>query len=138
MDYDRNHPDGDEKVDYAKELYKTYFHVPLSHASVYKTFITTLAAINTKIGVSRTGAGAQNILTTHEGYMRFVSVPTLEEKVHGDDFYLNSPNHTLIPGTNNVFNYTNYTTLTPDQFKAFLKKNPAYEQILHNRYINYI
>jgi len=41
------------KVKLTKELYEKEFRVPLSHISVFKNFVTTLASLNTKIGIRR-------------------------------------------------------------------------------------
>jgi len=91
LQLDRTLEDGPEKVAKAKALLQNSFHISLSHASVFKTFVTTLAAINTKIGVRRKGSGAQNVQTTHESFMRFVTVPTLEDKMHKEEsFYVNN------------------------------------------------
>lgn len=135
---DREIKDDNEKMEAAAKLLENTFHISLSHASVFKTFVTTLSALNTKIGIRRSGAGMSNVLTPHEGYETFVEIPTIESLLHKNEksFYLNNRDYKLSNNPDVVYNYTSYTAMTPDRFKQVLKENPIYQELLDpdNRY----
>lgn len=122
-----------QKIQRAREL-SNAFTISLSHSSVYSMFIATLASANTKMGVRRKTKGAVTVQTPHEGFLSFIEVPTLEEMIHDPKFYEDNPNYLVIEGTNKVFNYTSYTTMTADQYRDFSRTKLDYQYLELNRY----
>ena len=120
------------KVKLTKELYEKEFRVPLSHISVFKNFVTTLASLNTKIGIRRMAQGAQTVLSPHDGYLKFIAIPSLEEKVHKEENFYNNRNYIASENSKYVFNYINYTTLTPNEFVELCERKPVYKQLLND------
>lgn len=99
-----------------RELFRIFdnsFRASLSDQNVYNSFITTLASVNTKIGIRRKSQGDSPVLTPHSGFMSFIAIP----RVIGDRI-----------------DDTHYATLTPLQFEEHLRKHPEYNILLDQRY----
>lgn len=100
-------------VDQLRLIFANEFRVPLSDQGVYNTFVTTLASINTKIGVRRKSAGEASVMAPNSTFMTYIKVPII---------------------TDGIYDNENYATLTSEQFKQHLKDHPEYSVLLDNRY----
>ena len=132
---DKEYKDEDpNKISQARDLAEK-FTVSLSHPSVYNMVLTALAAANTKLGIRRMGAGMAGVQQPHGNFMNFIAIPQLETVNYNLDL---DDGNFMASSSGKLFNYDNYTTMTPDQFVDYMSEHPEYQELTRdeNRYSN--